>query len=292
MSVAVITLTRGRTAHLVELVRGLSRGRPPPDELAVAVMGGQDLGSAVPDTCFPIKWVRLEVTGDDPLPMAAARNRAAAATRSERLVFLDVDCIPGPDLVASYDDGLAELDGLLMGDVRYLPPGWPRDPAWTWLDLVSVSQPHPIRPDPPELGLRHEGRYGLFWSLTFAVNASTFDGLRGFDTTFAGYGGEDTDLAFTARREGVPLAWVAGALCLHQHHDTYDPPLNHVAEIVVNANRFHDKWGTWPMGDWLERFAEIGLVDWSPQDDHLELLREPTGDELASARQPTAVPSA
>ena len=41
---------------------------------------------------------------------------------------------------------------------------------------------------------------GLFWSLNFAVRRTVWDELGGFDEGFGGYGGEYTDLAFTARQ--------------------------------------------------------------------------------------------
>lgn len=290
MNLAVLTLTRDRTGHLVNLVRGLVRGRPHPDVLVVAVMGGDDPRRFLPQVPFDVEWVYLETDEDEPLPLAEARNRAAGAVDTRDLVFLDVDCIPGPDLVGRYHDGLRQLDGLLMGGVRYLPPGWPAGPDWRWEQLLSVSDRHPVRPDPPQTGMRRTDRYEMFWSLTFAVTRATFGRLGGFDTSFAGYGGEDTDLAFTARRLGVPAAWV-DAWCLHQHHDTYDPPLQHLADIVVNARRFHDKWGTWPMEGWLHRFDELGIVRWSQDGEDLQLIRRPTQAELDEAHRSTAVPS-
>lgn len=291
MTVSVITLTRNRTSHLVNLVRGLERGLVAPAELVVAVMGGDDPRPAMPDADLPIKWVDLDVGQGDPLPLAEARNRAAEVADGDALVFLDVDCIPGPDMVAGYADGLRELDGLLMGGVRYLPPGLPDGPDWDWLALLPDADRHPSRPDPPERGLRPTDRYELFWSLTFAVRAATFRGLGGFDPSFVGYGAEDTDFAFTARARQTPLAWAASTWSLHQHHETYDPPLDHVRDVVLNARRFHDKWGTWPMEGWLRRFDDLGVVDWSPRTGSLEFVRPATEDELAAAHRATAVPA-
>jgi hypothetical protein len=36
--------------------------------------------------------------------------------------------------------------------------------------------------------------------------------------------------------------------------------VQHVADIVTNANVFADKWGWWPMESWLEQFRDLGLV--------------------------------
>ena len=103
------------------------------------------------------------------------------------------------------------------------------------------------------------------------MRRSDFDALGGFCEDYAGYGAEDTDLAFAARAAGMPLTWVGGAHAWHQHHPTQDPPTGHVRDIVRNARVFHRRWGCWPMVGWLTAFAEAGLVDWEPSGDLLAL---------------------
>ena len=64
------------------------------------------------------------------LPLSTARNLGAATAISagaEHLVFLDVDCIPNPTLVARYGEVLTDApDGggprVVCGDVAYEPP--------------------------------------------------------------------------------------------------------------------------------------------------------------------------
>ena len=66
-----------------------------------------------------------------PLPVASARNIGALAALNEGaelLVFLDVDCIPGRNLLGRYYEAGVDLehrtDALLCGPVTYLaPPG-------------------------------------------------------------------------------------------------------------------------------------------------------------------------
>jgi GT2 family glycosyltransferase len=126
----------------------------------------------------------------------------------------------------------------------------------------------------------------LFWSLSFAVLRRTFlERIGGFDEGFTGYGGEDTDLAFSARAAGVPLAWVPEAIAYHQDHEHHDPPLHHLRDIAVNARRFRERWDVWPMEGWLCAFVDAGLVRWDGRD--LEVLRDPTPAELARTRRRT-----
>ena len=57
------------------------------------------------------------------------------------------------------------------------------------------------------------------------------------------------------------LIWAGGAHAYHQWHPVSSPPWEHIEDIVANANRFHDKWGTFPMEGWLEAFEAEGAVE-------------------------------
>ena len=59
---------------------------------------------------------------------------------------------------------------------------------------------------------------------------------------------------------GAELLFVGGAGAVHQYHPSPSPPVQHVADIVANANVFADKWGWWPMQSWLDQFHDRGLV--------------------------------
>lgn len=291
MEVTVCTLTRNRTAHLVKQVRGLLASVVPPSGHVVAVMGGEDPRGQLPDTPWATTFVDVPTAGG--LPLAAARNASVARSRTPGVILLDVDCIPSRTLVGSYASALDRFDGILMGGVRYLPPGPDVDPQDD-AAMHRIGERHPVRPEPPRPGgTVPTDRYELFWSLSFAVRRQTLrTRIGGFDEGYGGYGAEDTDLAFRAREAGVPLAWLGDAWAYHQHHDTYDPPFQHVASIVGNARRFREVWGAWPMEGWLRRFAEHGLVRWDPDGDLLELIREARSEELAAAHRATAVPPA
>ncbi len=291
--VSLVTLASGREGHLLNLLAGLERGRRRPAEVVLVCLDGWRPPPGVGQGFgFPVREVPVAAP-DSRLPLAAARNAGARAARSEKLVFLDVDCIPGPALVGTYSVGLDGFDGILMGEVRYLPPGAAEGFGRTagYPVLLERSVPHPRRTRPPEGGPSPTERYEEFWSLSLAVGRRTFlEAVGGFDEGFTGYGAEDTDFAFTARRRGVPLAWIGDAVSLHQHHETYDPPLQHLGDIVRNARRFREKWGVWPMEGWLSGFARMGLVRWDPRGDRLSVLREPTPEEVEARRRREFVP--
>ena len=123
-SASVLTIAHGRDAHLANLVRGLSLQDVPPAELVIGVMQEHPYEN-LPDVGFPVRQIPVP-TGDDGLPLAAARNLVAREASGDLLLFLDVDCIPAPGYVADYVRHLTRLGseaGLLMGEVRYLPDG-------------------------------------------------------------------------------------------------------------------------------------------------------------------------
>ncbi len=272
--ISVLTLTSaGRQRHLDHLIGALIRSERHPDELVLTQMGGR--APWVPQ-CLPFPATIVPAT-DRCRSLGGARNAAARAAGYEKLVFLDVDCIPSRSLVGAYGRALERSNGIVMGPVRYLPSR-ARLPT-SDLDLRSISSEHPQRTCPVGRGTQAEDRYELFWSLSFATRASIFLELGGFDASLEGYGGEDTDLAFQARAAGVPLTWVAEAESFHQFHPKSDPPIEHVDSIVRNARTFRRKWGTWPMEDWLEGFAELGLVDWDPEANKLRVKDRGGGDQ-------------
>jgi hypothetical protein len=146
------------------------------------------------------------------------------------------------------------------GEVGYLPavPD-PRD--YRDRDLDRLARPHHARPSLRTDEVRAAEDLRLFWSLSFALHADDWQALGGFCEDYVGYGGEDTDFGQRLGAANGTLLWVGGAAAYHQHHPSESPPVQHLDAIVANANRFHDRWGWFPMEGWLERFAAMGLAE-------------------------------
>lgn len=277
---SVLVIAHGRTGHLRALLAGVQRSAEQPSEVVVVYMDESDPEPIQCSVPLRIHHVHSRA-GEAGLPLARARNAAAAAAASPNLVFLDVDCIPSALVFTALVDAIGGEEMLAMADPRYLTA--PLD-AGTGADdaaLLAASVQHHARARlaEDEPGARHE----MFWSLGFSIKAVLFARLGGFDEGYIGYGAEDTDFAFRARAAGVPVRFVPEML-FHQHHGVHKPPLNHFAAIVANARQFHKRWGSWPMEGWLRAFAGLGLVDWEPAGSNLDVLRAPNAVQVASAR--------
>jgi GT2 family glycosyltransferase len=228
----------------------------------VVALGDLHVADIVADEGSPASVVDLQVA--EPLPIAHGRNQGAAAAlekSAELLVFLDVDCIPHTELIGRYLDTAEQpqyANSLLCGPVTYLPPPGPA--GYLLEDIQSHIDPHPARPHPPDGEVVSTTDYALFWSLSFAVTATTWTRVGGFCERYRGYGGEDTDFAQCAAVQGISMRWVGGAHAFHQFHDTAEPPVQHVDDIVRNARIFHRRWGWWPMQGWLADFERAGII--------------------------------
>ena len=207
MTVSICTIARGRDRHLRNLVQGLGAQTRRPAELVIAHMQ-PDAYTDLPGVEFPVR--QIPVPGDR-TPLAAARNAAAHAATGDTLVFLDVDCIPLPDLIVGYVAALAP-DRCLMGETRYLAQTH-RPEDMTPEALWQASLQHPARAFSEKLGpgVRRIARTTEFWSLSFSLAAATFRKIGGFDPAFDGYGGEDTDFALRLGQSHVDLHWVPAA---------------------------------------------------------------------------------
>ena len=267
----MVTTVHGRHQHLRRQLDGLHRAAPAPEGHVVVALGDPAVRVVIDRVAAPVGGARPQViemgiAEDGELPLASGRNAGAAAAISagaELLVFLDVDCIPAPDLFGAYAAAArdpAHADAILCGPVAYLPPAGPQ--GYDLDRLADLATAHPARPNPAPgaVEVAHDRR--LFWSLSFAVRAPTWHRIGGFHPGYVGYGGEDTDFVEQAHAVGVGMRWVGGASAFHQYHRVRVPPVEHVDAIVRNAHVFHRRWGWWPMGGWLDAFADLGLAEY------------------------------
>lgn len=272
--IAVITTVKGRYKHWKLHRESLQRGRELADLHILVTMGAS--GYATKPGNPPLLVVPM-TNGAGELPLSAARNlgaRAAIEAGAELLVFLDVDCIAGRDLIWGYREA-ARDQVACCGPVTYLPPE--REHSYDLDRVALLDAPHEARPAPaPDETIRWDA-WELFWSLSFAIRSKDWQLIGGFDERYTGYGAEDTDFGQKLKAAKFQLHWIGSARAYHQYHPVEDPPVQHLKSIVANANLYADKWGWFPMEEWLAKFVDLGLIHQS-SDGHYALGGCPRAD--------------
>lgn len=310
----VITTCYGRNRHLYNLLSSLMNGSVKPDEVIIVNDDADPKRLAE----FALNIVKIPTTIDKAnthhsnrsirteFDIGHNRNIGAARATHDTLIFLDVDCIVAPTFIEQLSAKLVQYPkALLMGQPRYLTRPLSDTESLdlqsgtlttAYLNQLSVYNPYRYNFDEKEsiftetvqTAIKQTDDYGAFWSLCFAIKRPQFEQIGGFDTQYTGYGAEDTDFAFTSRRLNIDF-YLTSDLVYHQQHAVYRPPLNHLESIIINANRFHEKWQCWPMGGWLEQFSSRGFIDWSDeQSTPIVLLRKPNSNEIELAHCPDA----
>ncbi len=283
--ISALTIASGRAEHLRNVVAGFQAQTVRPDELIIGLMQNE-IYDGLPDTDFPVR--QIFVTGLE-LPLAAARNTVAAAASGDLLVFVDVDCIPHPNLVFDYLSKSARHVGLLMGEVGYLPGGATSD-GLDYAKFEQLAVRHSDRQGPPAEGISKCEDYRCFWSLNFAIDRQSWTASGGFDERYVGYGGEDTDYGRTLDERGIPIYWIKGAKVFHQYHAHCMPPIHQVGSVVRNAELFASKWGHRTMEHWLYAFRLMGLIENARTG--IRILRDPDEADYALCSQMEDMPYA
>lgn len=112
------------------------------------------------------------------------------------------------------------------------------------------------------------------------------------DLDYHGFGIGDLDFAARCSQAGLYLV-NTGRHVFKQFHAHYNPPVNHLCDIVSNAEVFRQKWGAYPSCDLFARFAELGLINADYEESGMRVVRLVTDEELATylVKEPDSVAS-
>ena len=264
---SVVTIIKGRRKQLANLLKSVKASTILPYDIQVVCMDDLDIFDIPEGLNVSVHLMN----GPHQLPLAAARNMGITATKTDNVIFIDVDCLVSPTLFASLLMAL-QLENIIAAYPLYLPMV-PDTGSYTKLEPQAV--PHPSREQIP---FGQPVDHLLFWSLIFAIKKETFKNIGGFDESFIGYGAEDTDFAMMFNKAGVEQIFVRDFV-LHQYHDKYDPPLNYFDSIIENASRYKQKWDVLPMQRWLKAFKEMGLIRIN-NTDNITVIQKPTKSQI------------
>ena len=217
--ISVIVTTYNREDALGAVLRALGRQADRGFEVIVADDGsGQTTAQTVeswkPKAGFNLAHIWHEDRG---FRAAEIRNRAILASRGAYCIFLDGDCIPRPDFIASHRH-LAERGWFVTGNRVLMsqaltttvlqsglePERWHLS-AWVkqWL-RGGINRLAPLFSLPlgPLRKLRVRAWRGAR-SCNLAVWRSDLERVDGFDAAFSGWGREDSDLLVRLLHAGV-----------------------------------------------------------------------------------------
>lgn len=198
---SVITVTHGRRELVLHKAETLARQTLPADRFEWRVLANGDPGAADALRALELPFSTVVLESDANLPIAAARNRAAADARTPLLLMSDDDVLPGPDCLAVHLRAHRDHpDSVMVGALR-LP------------ESLRAGR----RREPFERAASVAGR--ALWINATGANTSLprelFARVGGYDERYVLYGGEDPDLAWRLRAQGVRFRHLPGAWAHH-----------------------------------------------------------------------------
>ena len=217
--ISIIVTTYNREDALDAVVRSLARQQDVNFEVIVADDGSDETTARLIETWKPRFGRRLDHVWHADLGFRAAeiRNRAILAARGAYCVFLDGDCIPRSDFVASHRR-LAEPGWFVTGNRVLLSGGLTSDvlrekltpEEWSLARWVSERRLGRINrlsallhlPLGPLRRIRQRVWRGAR-SCNLAIWRSDLDRVDGFDADYNGWGKEDSDIIVRLLHAGV-----------------------------------------------------------------------------------------
>lgn len=177
---------------------------------------------------------------DEGYRLARVRNLAAREARGDYLVFVNSDTVPRRHFVRALRRAAVpgwfaagkrlllsrELSERVLADHvpinRWSLPHWAlhSGEAKPLQALTPRDRRLPGRDGLPEF-VPHADGYGFL----LGVSREDFERVNGYDARFAGWGGEDVDMAVRLHRAGLRCGWPGPqSTLLHLWHETRTPP--------------------------------------------------------------------
>ncbi len=187
MKISVVIPAYNEARYIGRCLESLSRQTLPREQYEVVVVdnGSTDATPEIVRQTAAIESFHLRLISRPKVSISAVRNLGAAATSGELLAFLDADCIPDPDWLASALR-LAPASGLWGAHYRI-----PQDATWvgrTWFRYQATP---------------YDGNVTFLPGGDMFVHRADFDAVGGFEEAVRT--SEDVDLCARVRRAGMPV---------------------------------------------------------------------------------------
>jgi glycosyltransferase involved in cell wall biosynthesis len=248
MSLSVVVATYEWPEALAAVLRGLADQSDPDFEVVVADDGSGPATTELLHTWnahLPLRHVRQDDAG---YRLARVRNLGARAAAGDFLVFVDGDAVPRRHFVRALRRAAVpgwfvagkrlllrrELTERVLAEQvpihRWSLPHWAlhRGQSAPLIALTARDRRRPGHKGLPEF-VPHADGYGFL----LGVARADYERVNGYDARFAGWGGEDVDMAVRLRRAGLRCGWPGpqGTL-LHLWHETRKPAVRPNAPLL------------------------------------------------------------
>ncbi|WP_097231356.1 glycosyltransferase [Streptomyces zhaozhouensis] len=230
--VSVVVPAHNRPKELLRTLRSLTRQTLPTTDFEVIVVDDgsrEDARALVRKSAAALSSLNLQVVRNEKAVGASgARNQGARLAAAELLVFLDVDCLAHPDMLAVHLATQRERRVAASGYTHgreLTPETWELriGGEWNWESAPEVFA------KAATVGLLHDpltellaeprsSDWAFFWTCNVSVPRDAFEAVGGFDEDFDVKGVEDVELGLRLSLAGLPTVFLPDSRALHQPH--------------------------------------------------------------------------
>jgi glycosyltransferase involved in cell wall biosynthesis len=210
MTVSLIISTYNRPEALSKVIAGVAHQTRTPKEILVA-----DDGSAESTRDLINNWKNRSPAPvihiwhpHDGFRKTIILNQAISAAKGDYIVFLDGDCVPHAQFIADHET-LAEKGFWVQGRRSFVKSDYVENfdpeitPIWQWLLLGRMSGAFKAIRLPSPIIRRGTEQRGLI-GCNMAIWRDDLVAINGFDESYIGWGGEDSDIGSRLYHRGDP----------------------------------------------------------------------------------------